>query len=208
MDPWLGHVLYGAGWVSFGLGHSLLIHTPWLHHWFGHAHRLAFNGIAVVHLALVWLLGLAVLGNAPYPDLPVWLDAALIGLQVAGLVLGAVALGGYDLGRLGGLTQWRNGQAGIAAPEDEPLRTDGLHRWVRHPLYLAGFLILWGASRDAWGAATAVWGTAYLLAGTVFEERRLIRIYGDAYRAYRRRVPAFFPWRRPLPQGDDPGAGG
>lgn len=43
--------------------------------------------------------------------------------------------------------------------------------------------------------ATAVWGSVYLLIGALYEERRLADRYGDAYVEYRRRVPAFIPWR-------------
>jgi len=56
-----------------------------------------------------------------------------------------------------------------------------LHRFVRHPLYSAAFLILWGS--------------VYLVVGSHFEERFLERLYGDAYADYRRRVPAFVPWK-------------
>lgn len=36
--------------------------------------------------------------------------------------------------------------------------------------------------------------TSYLLLGSRLEESKLIAEYGDAYRDYRRRVPALFPW--------------
>ena len=54
------------------------------------------------------------------------------------------------------------------------------------------------APRDegqALGLATAVWGSAYLVIGTAFEERKLRRLYGQAYEDYRARVPAFVPWK-------------
>ena len=97
----------------------------------------------------------------------------------------------YDLGRLGGLTQLRHPHQ----PEDEELRQDGPHAWVRHPLYAGAFLILWGAALSPLGLTTACWGSLYLLIGTWCEERRLLRRYGEPYRAYQRRVPAFLPWR-------------
>ena len=41
--------------------------------------------------------------------------------------------------------------------------------------------------------------TAYMLIGGYYEERRLVRIFGEEYLRYRVRVGAFFPhlWRQP-----------
>jgi len=75
------------------------------------------------------------------------------------------------------------------------LRVDGLHRYVRHPLYSAVFLVLWGAVWSPLGLMTAFFGSIYLVIGAWLEERRLIARYGDDYAAYRARVPAFIPWR-------------
>jgi len=83
--------------------------------------------------------------------------------------------------------------------EDEPLRLDGLHRFVRHPLYAAGLLILWGRIGGPFELATAVWGTLYIVIGTAMEERRLARLYGADYTAYRQRVPAYVPWKGRAP---------
>ena len=70
-----------------------------------------------------------------------------------------------------------------------------LHRFIRHPLYSGLFLVLWGHAQTEFALATALWGSVYLVIGAGFEERRLIDRYGDAYRTYRARVPAFVPWR-------------
>ena len=43
--------------------------------------------------------------------------------------------------------------------------------------------------------ATAAAATAYLLVGIRFEERNLLRIYGDSYRRYRSHVPMLVPRR-------------
>jgi protein-S-isoprenylcysteine O-methyltransferase Ste14 len=106
-----------------------------------------------------------------------------------------IGLRGYDLGRLAGTHQIRVADGGAEDPEDEPLRVDGLHRYVRHPLYTGGFLILWGRVDGDLELATAIWASLYLVIGSRFEERRLLTLYGAEYADYRRRVPAFFPWR-------------
>lgn len=134
-------------------------------------------------------------GDRPRFAFPVAIEALRWALLLAGLGVFLVAARGYDLGRLAGTAQWRAAKEGRSLAEDEPLRTDGLHAHVRHPLYLGGLLLLWGLARDPLSLATAVWGSAYLIIGARFEERKLLRLYGETYRAYRARVPAFLPWR-------------
>jgi protein-S-isoprenylcysteine O-methyltransferase Ste14 len=72
---------------------------------------------------------------------------------------------------------------------DSRLTTDGPYRLVRHPLYFGWTLIVFGAAqmtgdRLAFAALT----TAYLVIAIPWEERSLVRTYGDEYRRYRRVV--------------------
>lgn len=198
MSPAAAHLFYFLAWLSFALGHSLLATAPardFLHRHAGPAARLAYNLIAVGHIVAVVALGHWLLGDHPRFAFPAAIDAIRWALLAAGIAVFAVASRGYDLGRLAGTAQWRAAKEGRNLPEDEPLRTGGLHRHVRHPLYLGGLLLLWGLVRDPLSLATAVWGSAYLVIGARFEERKLLRLYGEAYRVYRARVPAFLPWR-------------
>ena len=137
-------------------------------------------------------------GTEPF-TLPLWVDAGRWTVFAAGWLILFAGLLEYDLGRFAGTRQIRNHFRGIEEPEDEPLRTGGLLARVRHPLYSAAFLILWGRVGGEFELATALWGSLYLLAGTACEERRLVRLYGSAYEAYRRRVPAFIPWKGRTP---------
>ena len=192
------HIVYALAWFSFGVGHSWLAGAgardrlmPAL----GPYYRITYNAFAGLHLAAVWLAGKWLLGGAAPFALPGAARAGLYGVSVLGLVILLLALRDYDLGRFAGTTQIRNHRRGIAAPEDEPLHTGGFHAWVRHPLYSGAYLILWGNAQDPFGLATAIWASAYLAVGTMFEERRLLKLYGEAYRRYRARVPAIIPWR-------------
>ena len=198
MTPTAAQIVYALAWFSFGIGHSLLAGAqvkarlaPALGPWY----RIAYNAFAVLHLAAVVLAGNWLLADAAPFALPAAARAGLTGVSILGLVIVLLALRDYDLGRFVGITQIRNHKRGIAAPDDEPLHTGGFHAWVRHPLYAGTYLILWGNAQDPFGLATAVWGSAYLAIGTMFEERRLLKLYGDAYRRYRAKVPALIPWR-------------
>lgn len=190
--------LYALAWLTFGIVHSLLASMPgreWLVRAFGAYHRIAYNLISVAHVAIIIAFGLSLFRNHVAFVRPLWLYVFMTLMVIAGIVILVQAIRSYDVDRFTGMAQVRAGHAGRTLAEDEPLRMDGLHRYVRHPLYTGGFLILWGLAHDPMSLATAVWASLYLMVGTWFEERRLIRVYGEAYAQYRLRVPAFVPWR-------------
>ncbi|MFO0950752.1 MAG: isoprenylcysteine carboxylmethyltransferase family protein [Isosphaeraceae bacterium] len=96
-----------------------------------------------------------------------------------------------------GLRQvWRHLQGKAQAGLE--FRTPGLYKHIRHPIYLSWFCIFWATPRMSTAHLVfAVMTTAYILVAVRFEERDLIRAYGDDYRRYRDRVPMIFPRRRP-----------
>lgn len=70
-----------------------------------------------------------------------------------------------------------------------------LYRYVRHPLMVGFIVAFWATPAMTVGHLMfAAAATGYIIVGTlVFEERDLERYLGDAYRRYRREVPAFIP---------------
>jgi protein-S-isoprenylcysteine O-methyltransferase Ste14 len=63
--------------------------------------------------------------------------------------------------------------------------TDGLYRFVRHPLYFAWMLIVWPApemtvTRLVFAAVSSL----YLVVAIPFEERDLVRTLGAPYETY------------------------
>jgi protein-S-isoprenylcysteine O-methyltransferase Ste14 len=57
-------------------------------------------------------------------------------------------------------------------------------------------MFLWGGATSSFGFWTALFASAYFIIGTKFEERKLVRLYGDAYRQYQESVSMYFPWKR------------
>ena len=188
--------VYGLLWLSFGVLHSVLTLAsvksrlaPAL----GSSYRLTYNMFALVHIGTVFLIGRQLLSGQPWNSfssnvITIFMSALAIG----GILIIIVSLRQYELGRFAGLTQLR---AGSSASDDEPLNIQGLNRWVRHPLYSGAFLFLWGNSNSEFGFWTALFASVYLIIGTRYEERKLISMYGDAYRSYKSSVPAYFPWK-------------
>ena len=80
--------------------------------------------------------------------------------------------------------------AGIRAPRSaEPLQTSGPYRWVRHPLYLGWVLVVFATPHVTGDRlAFAAVSTAYLIAAVPWEERSLVRAFGDDYIRYQRDV--------------------
>ncbi|MBX2838632.1 MAG: isoprenylcysteine carboxylmethyltransferase family protein [Gammaproteobacteria bacterium] len=192
---WSDYLLYGFLWFSFGAIHSLLARPniqARLKPLFGSSYRLSYNVFSVFHLGVVFFFGWWLLSASNFSvisQLPLSIPLGV--LQILGLVLIIVSLRQYDLGRFSGITQLRK-KIDDSQWSEEPLNTQGLNGWVRHPLYTGAFMFLWGGAGSPLGLSNAVFGSIYLVIGAHFEERKLISIYGNDYVSYKDQVPAFF----------------
>lgn len=162
-------------------------------------YRLLYNLFAM--FAVVPPVALAVL----LPDGPaLWrLPAPLlflsVPLQLAAIGGMAVSLWRVDLPRFMGLRQFLRLLAHLPDPRDPPvLRIDGVHRWVRHPLYFFSLIVIWLLPVMTPNRLALNLGiTLYFWIGSIYEERKLVRDFGEAYRAHQTRVPRLLPWPRP-----------
>ena len=121
--------------------------------------------------------------------LPVWLRWCGVGLSAL-----AACLLLWTLRNLG-----RNLTDTVVTRKAHTLVSTGPYRWVRHPFYIAGALLMAGN-----GLAAANW--FILLTGSVVmlllvirtrrEEEQLLRRFGDSYQAYVERTGRFLPRRR------------
>lgn len=88
-----------------------------------------------------------------------------------------------------------------ALQKDKPvvtpvLRQDGLHNYVRHPLYFGTLLFVWGLwllfpLLNNLIAAAVI--TVYVMIGIKLEETKLLLEYGEEYHRYSKRVPKLIP---------------
>src|SRR5882724_486658 len=76
--------------------------------------------------------------------------------------------------------------------EVEVLELGGLHRYVRHPLYLGTLLSVWGLFLFfplLSNLLACIMITLYTLLGIRLEEKKLLLQFGETYASYRRKVP-------------------
>jgi protein-S-isoprenylcysteine O-methyltransferase Ste14 len=183
----------------YGILHSLLASPPakaaarrWLGTPATRLYRLAYNLIAAVTLLPVLAVPAAYPGPTLYRLEPPWQLAALAG-QLAALGLLAIGLLQSDVRHFLGLRQLMESEPG----EPPALMVKGLYRWVRHPLYTAGLIFLWLTPLMTTSLLAFNFGLSlYILIGSVFEERRLLAEFGQAYADYQKRVPRLIPGLR------------
>jgi len=192
----MGYLLYAIVWFLFAISHSVLA-QPAIQERIEivvkRYYRFLYNSLSAISIFLVFYIGRIGLSNDIFPIFDnAFTTSASMATRIVGVIVLLVAFASYDIGRFLGITQIMKGEK-ISSSSNEPLNTNGMNRWVRHPLYTGAFLYLWGGATSSFGFWTAIWGTLYLVIGTHFEERKLVKIYQDDYRQYQKSVPKYFP---------------
>ncbi|HET6976944.1 MAG TPA: isoprenylcysteine carboxylmethyltransferase family protein [Pyrinomonadaceae bacterium] len=180
----------------FAVQHSFMA-RKWFKEWWTkivpkpieRATYVLFSSLALILLFVLWrpLGGVVWSVEDPIGRL------ALRGLFAFGwglLLYSTYLINHMDLFGLGQV--WRNlkGQ-----PEGETrFVTPGPYRLVRHPLYVGWLFAFWMTPQMTLAHLLfSVATTAYILLAIRFEERDLVREFGDTYEDYRRNVPMLVP---------------
>ena len=131
-------------------------------------------------LLLLWVLALWRPAAGDVYAATGWLAAAHAAVQLSGFWLIAQSVARIDPLELAGIRP---------ASGSEALQVAGPYRWVRHPLYLGWMLVVFGAAHMTGDRlAFAAISTAYLIVAIPWEERSLLRLFGEPYARYQRRV--------------------
>jgi protein-S-isoprenylcysteine O-methyltransferase Ste14 len=110
----------------------------------------------------------------------------------------------FSLSEFLGISQVIRWKKGFYKAEDldekMTLRIQGPYKYSRHPLYffIISFL-LFRPAMNLFGLIFLICATAYFYIGSVYEEKKLIEIFGEEYRLYKTEVPRIIPFRLSKP---------
>ncbi len=180
-------------WLAYGLVHSLLASSQFKaiieekHPKLFSRYRLLFVASAVISpLPILYY-------QFTHTSSDVWSnyrEIRLFGGALAGIGLAILrkAFGGYDSKLFFGISK--------APVNSEVFKSDGILSKVRHPIYTATLMLFWGwflFSNSYHNLAFCLANTAYILIGIPWEEKKLIKQYGQKYLDYKSKVPMLIP---------------
>jgi protein-S-isoprenylcysteine O-methyltransferase Ste14 len=80
--------------------------------------------------------------------------------------------------------------------ENYTLRIAGPYKFSRHPIYFFSIIILmFRAEMDLFYLTVFILSIAYFYIGSYYEEKKMVRMFGDDYRNYQREVPKIVPYK-------------
>jgi len=198
--PWI--ILFSV--LVYGFVHSLLATLAAkarARQWFGPGadrwYRLAYNTFGILTFLPILALTVTFPGERLYVIPTPWSYITLVGqlLALLGLVIGLLQTGIWSFL---GFEQMLN----PSPSSTTQFVTGGLYRWVRHPLYTAGLAFIWLTPIMTSNLLALNIGlTLYLILGAIYEERKLVREFGETYIDYQQRTPMIIPLVRGRSKG-------
>jgi len=154
-------------------------------------YRLFYNIFSALSFAPILYLMVALPNKNIYQVFTPWRYLMLLGQGISVILL-FVAILQTDTLSFVGLRQIFNNE------KNGKLVTRGLYRFIRHPLYTFGLLVLWlSPNMTVNSLIVYISLTVYILVGAYFEERKLLREFGQAYADYKMSTPMLIPGLKP-----------
>ncbi len=176
-------------WMIFGLSHTILAFEGVKDKFplKGRGYRIFYNIVAT-------LIFLFVIVNVPslspylfsMSQIEFWRKILAVTLFAVSGIFGILGLMAWNLLGFVGLKE-----------EDDPLRTDGIYKISRHPVYTSAILAFFAFIVIDPNETTISWllgAGGYFVVGSYFEEKKLLKVFKE-YSEYRNKVGRFFPWR-------------
>ena len=191
------HVILAALWVVYCVLHSVLASTSLkqkLYNKLGKNfkyYRLFYTIFSFIFLA--WLIYLQI-NTKTYEFFELNFPILITGIIVcfSGLLLMIICIGKYFVS-LSGLRSL------VQETVSSQLMIRGIHKYVRHPLYLGTFAFIWGLFLLLPYLSLLISNiiiTVYTLIGISLEEKKLESEFGEDYKKYRANVPKLLPHLR------------
>ncbi len=191
-------------WTAFAAFHSLTVSETYEglarrtmgERSFAAYHRILFTAYSTAAFILL-VLYLRTVPDRPFYRLEGGVRILFHAVQAC--AVGLLLYTPWDVREFLGIRQWRRHRKG-GRPEpgrNGRLFTNKAYGIVRHPLYLGiSGILAFHPVQSRNGFVSTVMIILYFYVGTFFEERRLLRIFGEEYRRYQKRIPRFLPVRR------------
>jgi protein-S-isoprenylcysteine O-methyltransferase Ste14 len=196
----LNHIILAMLWIIYCALHSLLA-SEWLkkklrqqmktYKWY----RLWYTLFAFLFLVVVLYYQIIIPAHKLFSINGFILMAGSV-LCFSGLVMMAICIRKYFM-NLSGLRSL------FIENFSNELQITGIHRYIRHPLYLGTFGFIWGLFLLLPYLSLLISNiiiTVYTLIGITLEERKLINEFGDKYLKYQATVPKLIPFLKPKRQ--------
>ncbi|HET8858450.1 isoprenylcysteine carboxylmethyltransferase family protein [Marivirga sp.] len=187
MNQYLAYLPIVVAWIIFGIAHSILasnlikdkINLKPVNY------RRLYNIISIFAVLFIFFMGSTI---SPEYLFPKGQSSKAIGLIIAtfGFLLAKLAFRPVSFSEF----------MGIKTEQNQNLITSGVYARMRHPLYTALILGVFGFvifSPTYTNLVHALCILIYLFTGIHYEERRLIARFGKEYTAYKKQTPMILP---------------
>lgn len=161
-------------------------------------YRLGYNVFAVIGLYFIW-------DFAPQPSLQIYqlqppFDFLVLIPQILSLAGMIWCFKYISFKEFVGLNQFnrylKDEVTDNDLDENYTLRIEGPYKYSRHPVYLFSIIFLmFRAEMNLSYLTMFISFTAYFYIGSYFEEKKLVRLFGDVYKDYQKKVPRIFPFK-------------
>jgi methanethiol S-methyltransferase len=193
--------------LAWGILHSLLASLKakelilgWFGETLGRFYRLVYNVVAGLSFLPVLVMA-AVLPDRKLYSLSLPWSALMVLGEFLALVVLVIGFRQTDAWEFLGLRQLTK-VASSGPPDNLPMETaqghlvtTGVYRYVRHPLYSAGIVLIWLLPVMTVNVLVInIALTIYVLVGAYFEERKLRSEFGREYIDYAAVTPMFIPF--------------
>jgi protein-S-isoprenylcysteine O-methyltransferase Ste14 len=190
----LQHVILILLWIEFSIFHSVFAGEKFKNFMQGLMkkkytyYRILYSVFAFINVSIIvayhYTINSVLLWNASLPELIMAGTGIVIGgfMMIYFAVKFFFELSGADIF--------------LQTKKPQTLIITSLYKFVRHPLYTATLLFIW--SIFFWqpllsNLISCICITIYTIIGIYFEERKLIKDFGDSYIQYRNKTPMLIP---------------
>lgn len=159
-------------------------------------YRLLYNAFSVIGLYIIWDI-------SPHPSLQIYklpkpYDYLVLIpqiLSIAGLIWCFKYISFKEFLGLNQIDRYlKNEYTDAELDENYTLRIEGPYKYSRHPIYFFSIVfLLFRPEMNLFYLTMCVSFTAYFYIGSYYEEKKLVRLFGDEYRNYQKKIPRIFP---------------